>query len=127
MILGYIVLAPAVLATSVAYAVFLSTPLGLEPGGEYTHISRTFGGYGIAFVGTWLKIISYIGALAYLAVAFAEYTTELSAGLFRSEQLMPLALSGLEPPDSEDVHEIEDDESGSRSRCARSSASRSSC
>jgi APA family basic amino acid/polyamine antiporter len=94
-ILGYIVLAPAVLATSVAYAVFLSTPLGLEPGGEYTHISRTFGGYGIAFVGTWLKIISYIGALAYLAVAFAEYTTELSAGLFRSEQLMPLALSSL--------------------------------
>jgi amino acid transporter len=94
-ILGYIVLAPAVLATSVAYAVFLSTPLGLEPGGEYTHISRTFGGYGIAFVGTWLKIISYIGALAYLAVAFAEYTIELSAGLFRSEQLMPLALSGL--------------------------------
>ena len=72
-ILGYFVLAPAVLATSVAYSVFISTPLGREPGGEYTHISRTFGGYGLAFMGVWLKIISYIGALAYLARAFADY------------------------------------------------------
>src|SRR5262245_51714231 len=71
-ILGHLVLAPAVLATSVAYSVYLSTPLGREPGGEYTHISRTFGGYGIAFVGAWLKIISYVGALAYLALAIAE-------------------------------------------------------
>ena len=31
-ILGYLVLAPAILATSVAYSVFLSTPLGREPG-----------------------------------------------------------------------------------------------
>ena len=31
-----------ILATSVGYSVFLSTPLGTEPGGEYTHISRTF-------------------------------------------------------------------------------------
>jgi APA family basic amino acid/polyamine antiporter len=72
-IFGYFVLAPAILATSVAYSVFLSTPLGREPGGEYTHLSRTFGGYGIAFVAVWLKIISYIGALAYLARAFADY------------------------------------------------------
>ena len=71
-ILGYLVLAPAILATSVAYSVFLSTPLGREPGGEYTHLSRTFGGYGLAFVGVWLKIISYIGALAYLARALAR-------------------------------------------------------
>src|SRR5437773_11799004 len=66
-IVGYLVLAPAVLATSVAYSVYLSTPLGREPGGEYTHLSRTFRGYGLAFVGVWLKIISYIGALAFLA------------------------------------------------------------
>src|SRR5580765_8050426 len=92
-ILGYIVLAPAVLATSVAYAVFLSTPLGREPGGEYTHISRTFHGYGIAFVGTWLKIISYVGALAYLAVAFAEYVTQLSRGALRAEQRGLLAVA----------------------------------
>src|SRR5690349_12338586 len=79
-ILAYLVLAPAILATSVAYSVYLSTPLGREPGGEYTHISRTFGGYGLAFVGAWLKIISYIGALAYLAQALAEYLVEISGG-----------------------------------------------
>src|SRR5204863_4641582 len=79
-ILGYLVLAPAILATSVAYSVFLSTPLGREPGGEYTHISRTFGGYGLAFVGSWLKVISYIGALAYQARAFADYTRQLFGG-----------------------------------------------
>src|SRR5437763_7243368 len=76
-ILGYFVLAPAILATSVAYSVFLSTPLGREPGGEYAHISRTFGGYGLAFIGAWLKIISYTGALAYLARAFADYAQQL--------------------------------------------------
>src|SRR5437667_6619547 len=64
-ILGYVILLPVVLATSVPYAAFLSTPLGREPGGEYTHISRTLGGYRIAFIGSWLKIISYIGALAF--------------------------------------------------------------
>ena len=47
-ILGYVILLPVVLATSVPYAAFLSTPLGREPGGEYTHISRTLGGYRIA-------------------------------------------------------------------------------
>jgi len=80
-ILGYVVLAPAILATSIPYSIYLSTPLGRLPGGEYTHISRTFGGYGVAFVGVWLKIISYIGALAYLAIAFAEYVVEISGGL----------------------------------------------
>src|SRR5437868_9473929 len=91
-ILGYVVLAPAILATSVAYSVYLSTPLGREPGGEYTHLSRTFGGYGLAFVGVWLKIISYIGALAYLSVAFAEYLTELIRG--RGSPL-PIAIASL--------------------------------
>src|SRR5262249_13144628 len=76
-ILGYVVLAPAILATSIPYSIYLSTPLGRLPGGEYTHISRTFGGFGVAFVGAWLKIISYVGALAYLALAFAEYLGEL--------------------------------------------------
>ena len=76
-ILGYVVLAPVILATSAAYSVFLSTPLGREPGGEYTNISRTFGSYGLAFIGTWLKMISYVGALAYLAGAFADYAHTL--------------------------------------------------
>jgi APA family basic amino acid/polyamine antiporter len=93
-ILGYCLLAPAILATSVAYSVFLSTPLGREPGGEYTHISRTFGGYGTAFVGAWLKIISYIGALAYLARVFADYVLELF-GRTAGMTAMPLAIGSL--------------------------------
>jgi amino acid transporter len=76
-ILGHLLLIPAVLATSVPYAAYLSTPLGREPGGEYTHVSRTLGGFGVAFVGVWLKIISYVGALAYLAVALADYALAL--------------------------------------------------
>jgi basic amino acid/polyamine antiporter, APA family len=72
-ILGYVVLFPVILATSVPYAAFLSTPLGREPGGEYTHISRTLGGRRLAFVGAWLKIISYIGAEAFLANSLADY------------------------------------------------------
>src|SRR5438477_10583374 len=58
-ILGYVVLVPAILATSVPYAAFLSTPLGREPGGEYAHISRTLGGSRIAYIGASRKIISY--------------------------------------------------------------------
>src|SRR5712691_10387744 len=90
-ILGYVVLAPAILATSVAYSVYLSTPLGRQPGGEYTHISRTFGGTGIAFVGAWLKIISYIGALAYLAMACADYIIQLVG----RGSVMPIAVGML--------------------------------
>jgi basic amino acid/polyamine antiporter, APA family len=76
-ILAHALLAVPVFATSVAYSVFLSTPLGAEPGGEYTHISRTFGGLGVAFVGAWLKVISYLGALAYLSLACADYVLAL--------------------------------------------------
>jgi APA family basic amino acid/polyamine antiporter len=94
-ILGYLVLAPAILATSVAYSVFLSTPLGREPGGEYTHLSRTFGGHGLAFVGVWLKIISYIGALAYLARALGDYVVELFAGALPRSAAMPVAIGSL--------------------------------
>ena len=65
-ILGYAVLMPAVLATSIPYAGFISTPLGREPGGEYTHISRTFGGYLIAYVGACLKTLSVcVGSAAF--------------------------------------------------------------
>ena len=94
-ILGYLVLAPAVLATSVPYAVYVSTPLGREPGGEYTHISRTFNGFGVAFVGVWLKIISYLGALAYLSIAFADYSIELSRGLLPAQHRTLIALASL--------------------------------
>jgi len=77
-ILGYAVLMPAILATSIPYAAFISTSLGKEPGGEYLHMSRTFNGYAIAYVGAWLKIIAYIGAGAYLASALADHIIELS-------------------------------------------------
>src|SRR5947207_4842185 len=77
-ILSYILLMPAILATSIPYAAYISTPLGREPGGEYLHISRTLGGFGIAYVGSWLKIIAYVGAGAYLANALADYIIELS-------------------------------------------------
>jgi len=95
-ILGYVILLPVVLATSVPYAAFLSTPLGREPGGEYTHISRTLGGYGIAFVGTWLKIISYVGALAFLATALANYIIQFAGGRLQpGPHRLPLALGSL--------------------------------
>ncbi len=99
-ILGYVVLFPIILATSVPYAAFLSTPLGCEPGGEYTHISRTLNrtsiGYRLAFIGAWLKIISYIGAEAFLANSLADYLIELSDGHLRPEtHRLPLALGSL--------------------------------
>ena len=95
-ILGYLVLTPAILATAIPYAAYLSTPLGREPGGEYLHISRTLGGYRLAYVGSWLKIISYIGAGAYLANAMAGYLTALSAGAIDEKRFrLPIALAAL--------------------------------
>src|SRR5919198_5973132 len=82
-ILGYVVLFVAILATSVPYSAFLSTPLGKEPGGEYTHISRALGESRLAFVGAWLKIISYVGAEAFLANSLADYLIAASGGFFR--------------------------------------------
>ena len=95
-ILGYLVLTPAILATAIPYAAYLSTPLGRDPGGEYLHISRTLGGFRLAYVGAWLKIISYIGAGAYLANAMAGYLIALSGGRIDAETYqLPLALAAL--------------------------------
>ena len=94
-ILAYIVLAPMILATSVAYSVYISTPLGLAPGGEYTNLSRTFGSYGLAFVGAWLKILSYLGALAFLTHTFADYVLELVGRRDATHMAMPLAIASL--------------------------------
>jgi len=95
-ILGYLILTPAILATSIPYAAYLSTPLGREPGGEYLHISRTVKGYRLAYVGAWLKIISYIGAGAYLANAFAGYLIALSGNRIDEKTYrLPLALAAL--------------------------------
>lgn len=92
-ILGYAVLMPVILATSIPYAAYISTPLGREPGGEYLHISRTLGGFRIAYIGAWIKIISYVGAGAYLADALAGYLRNLF-GLSVSYHL-PIAIGGL--------------------------------
>jgi len=76
-ILAHLVLAPVVLASAVAYLVFLSTPLGLRPGGEILHISATLGSERLTFVAAWLKLIAYLGAGAYLADAMALNLLEL--------------------------------------------------
>jgi len=94
-ILGYVLLMPAILATSIPYAAYLSTPLGREPGGEYLHISRTLGGYRLAYIGAWLKIISYVGAGAYLANALAGYLIAFSRGRLSPGFQLPLALAAL--------------------------------
>ena len=95
-ILGYLVLTPAILTTAIPYAAYLSTPLGREPGGEYLNISRTLGGFRLAYVGAWLKIISYIGAGAFLANAFAGYVIALSGGRIDAKRFqLPLALAAL--------------------------------
>ncbi len=95
-ILGYIVLMPAILATSIPYAAFISTPLGREPGGEYLHISRTLGGNAVAYVGGWLKIIAYVGAGAYLASALADYIIEFTGrSLSREFYHQALAIGSL--------------------------------
>src|SRR4030095_2951061 len=95
-ILGYVALFPVILATSVPYSAYLSTPLGQEPGGEYTHISRTLaktpGGRRLAFVGAWLKIISYIGTEAFLANSLADYLIAASGNRLAPES------SALPPP-----------------------------
>ena len=95
-ILGYLILTPAILATSIPYAAYLSTSLGREPGGEYLHISRTVKGFRLAYVGAWLKIISYIGAGAYLANAMAGYLIALSGNRIDAQRFqLPLALTAL--------------------------------
>ena len=95
-ILGYLILTPAILATSIPYAAYLSTPLGREPGGEYLHISRTVKGFRLAYVGAWLKIISYIGAGAFLANAMAGYLIRLSGNRIDAARFqLPIALAAL--------------------------------
>ncbi len=93
-ILGYALLTPVILATAIPYAAYLSTPLGREPGGEYLHISRTLKGFRLAYVGSGLKIMSYIGAGAYLANALAGYFVSLAPNRLLRFQL-PIALISL--------------------------------
>ena len=92
-ILGHLVLAPAVLASSVAYLVFLSTPLGLEPGGEVLHVSRTFANPTLTFLCGWLKLVSYLSAAAYLADALAVNLLELFGERARQAPSVQMAVA----------------------------------
>ncbi|MEN3335333.1 MAG: basic amino acid/polyamine antiporter, family [Blastocatellia bacterium] len=71
--LAYLVLAPVILSTAVAYSVYLSTPLGMRPGGAYIHISRTLQHYYVGFLALWLKWLAYIGALVILSTSLGQY------------------------------------------------------
>ncbi|MEM6995876.1 MAG: amino acid permease, partial [Myxococcota bacterium] len=79
-ILGYVVLAVPLVATSVPYAAFFSTSVGAGPGGEYSHIAAVFGGTSVAAWAAWMKTVSYVGALAFLAQALADYILTLAPG-----------------------------------------------
>ena len=70
---AYLLFAPIVLATALAYSVFSSTPLGNRPGGAYLHISRTFGNYYIGFVAMWMKLVAFVGAISFMSTSFGEY------------------------------------------------------
>ncbi len=76
-VLGYAVLAPIILAAAIPYAVFQSTSLGRESGGDYAHVRAVFGTGVPCFLIGWLKLVSYLSALAYIARAMAGYTNEL--------------------------------------------------
>lgn len=82
--LVYIALAPVVLATAIAYSVYLSTPLGMRPGDAYTHISRTTGSYYLGFIALWLKWLAYVGALVILSTSFGRYFKFFYPGMDRA-------------------------------------------
>jgi APA family basic amino acid/polyamine antiporter len=71
--LAYLVLAPVVLASAIAYCVYISTPLGTRPGDAYVHISRTIQSHYLGFIALWLKWLAYIGALVILSTSLGQY------------------------------------------------------
>jgi len=64
---AYLLFAPIVISTALAYSVFISTPLGMRPGGAYIHISRTFGNYYLGFIAMWMKLLAFIGAISFMS------------------------------------------------------------
>ncbi|WP_335869057.1 APC family permease [Bacillus sp. 2205SS5-2] len=75
---GYVVLFPILLASALAYLIFLSTPLGQSPGGAYIHISRTFNNYFVGFLFMWFQYIALLGVMAIMAISFGEYLSSLT-------------------------------------------------
>lgn len=80
-IVAYLILAPIILSATLAYSVFLSTPLGDSPGGAYLHMSRTHGFYFLAFILAWLKWVAFIGALGILSLSLGRYVAVLLPAL----------------------------------------------
>ena len=78
--LAYLLFAPIVISTALAYSVFVSTPLGMRPGGAYIHISRTFGNYFLGFIAMWMKLLAFIGAISFMANSLGEYMTFFLSG-----------------------------------------------
>jgi amino acid transporter len=74
---GYIALLPVLLASALAYLIFLSSPLGKKPGGAYVHISRTFQSHFVGFIFMWFQYIALIGVMAVIALSFSDYVTSL--------------------------------------------------
>lgn len=74
-ILAYVILGPIILASTMAYSVYLSTPLGRSPGGAYLHMSRTHGFYFLGYILGWLKWVAFIGALSILSLSLGQYVT----------------------------------------------------
>ncbi|MBC8346292.1 MAG: amino acid permease [Candidatus Marinimicrobia bacterium] len=72
---AYLLFAPIIICTALTYSVFISTPLGNRPGGAYIHISRTFKNYYLGFIAMWMKLIAFLGALAFMSTSFGEYLT----------------------------------------------------
>jgi len=73
--LAYLLFAPIIICTAMTYSVFVSTPLGNRPGGAYIHISRTFKSYYLGFIAMWMKLLAFIGAIAFMSTSFGEYLT----------------------------------------------------
>lgn len=86
---GYLVLLPIILCTAVGYLVFLSTPLGDEPGGAYTHISRTFNNPLIGFIFMWFQYIALIGVISIMGISFGQFIAPLFPGI------SPVALASV--------------------------------
>ena len=78
--LAYLLFAPIVISTALAYSVFVSTPLGMRPGGAYIHISRTFGNYFLVFIAMRMKRLAFIGAISFMATSLGEYMTFFLSG-----------------------------------------------
>ena len=72
---AYLLFTPIIISTALAYSVFISTPLGMRPGGAYIHISRTFNNYYIGFIAVWMKLMAFVGAITFMATSFGEYLT----------------------------------------------------